>query len=58
MDAALSSFDESDSLETDVNCFYDLLHEQLDRIAKCLLTHKKNPIMAGKLRLVQRNYSS
>ena len=33
MDAALSSFDESDSLKTDVNCFYDLLYEQLDRIA-------------------------
>ncbi len=83
MDAAFSSFDESDSLETDVNCFYDLLYEQLDRIAprrarkpregshwwtpelssmreelKYLLTQKKNPIMAEKLRLVRRNYSS
>ncbi len=83
MDAAFSSFNESDSLETDVNCFYDLLYEQLDRIAprrarkpregshwwtpelssmrkelKRLLTHKKNPIMAEELRLVQRSYSS
>ena len=33
MDAAFSSFHESDSLETDVNCFFDLLYEQLDRIA-------------------------
>ncbi len=33
MNAAFSSFDESDSLETDVNCFYEVLYEQLDKIA-------------------------
>ncbi len=33
IDATFSSFDESDSFETDVNCFYDLLYEQLDRRA-------------------------
>ncbi len=82
MDAAFSSFDESDSHETDVDCFYDLPYEQLDRIAprmarkprenshwwtpvssmreelKYLLAHKNNPLMAEKLRLVRRNYSS
>ncbi len=83
MDAAFSSFEESDSLETDVNCFYALLYEQLDRIAprrackpregshwctpelssmreelKHLLEHKRNPVMADKLRQVKRSYSS
>ncbi len=33
MDSAFSSFDESDSLEIYVNCFYELLYEQLDKIA-------------------------
>ncbi len=33
MDAAFSSFNESGSLVTDVNCFYELLYEQLDKIA-------------------------
>ncbi len=33
MDVALPSFDESDSLEIDVNCFYEVLYEQLDKIA-------------------------
>ena len=33
MDAAFSSFNESDSLETDVDCFYVVLYEQLDKIA-------------------------
>ncbi len=83
MDAAFSSFEESDSLETDVNCFYALLYEQLDIIAprrackpregshwctpklssmreelKHLLEHKRNPVMADKLRQVKRSYSS
>ncbi len=83
MNAAFSSFDESDSLETDVNCFYEMLYEQLDKIAprrarkppegshwwtpelssmreelKHLLVHKKNLIMAERLRLVRRKYSS
>ena len=83
MYATFSSFHESDALETDVNCFYELLYEQLDRTAprrgrkpregsnwwtpelssmreelKRLLTHKKNPIMAEKLGIVRRGYSS
>ncbi len=33
MDAAFSSFNESDSLEADVNCFYEMLYEQLDKKA-------------------------
>ena len=33
MDSAFSSFDELDSLEADVNCFYELLSEQLSRTA-------------------------
>ncbi len=33
MDAAFSCFEESDFLETDVNCFYEILYEQLDKIA-------------------------
>ena len=32
MDAAFSSFTESDSFGTDVNCFYELLYEQLYKI--------------------------
>ncbi len=83
MDAAFSSLDKSDSIETDVNCFYDILYEQLDRIVpkrarkpregshwwtpelssmreelKHQMTYKKNPIMAERLRLVRRKYSS
>ncbi len=83
MNAAFSSVDESDSFETDVNCFQEVLYKQLDKIVprrarkpregshwwtpelslmreelKHLLAYKKNPIMAERLRLVLRNYSS
>ena len=82
MDAAFSSFKESDSLKTGINYLYEILHEQLDKIAprrackpregshwwtqelssimeelKHLLVHKRNPILAERLQLIQRSCS-